>query len=442
MKYIYPSDITAETKKRWSSVQKIYKNISEPNFPIDIHLQNILDVIYHSSFTTEESRKTAVRIAYVHPKDVDTSKNFINHHSPPIKLLKCINYNVGELLKIAPAFNPNYSILVVAPHNEVSSINDESNPLVIWGVMNIGQDYFDLINGRESAALSPPNFLTISVTAPGFITISTGGQILFRVRNGQVVYPTIDEISESIIGNYLQDTAKDLYIDVCKELKVKKYAKDDSNEYPFQLYFRTIANIMRQTREHFHGGTYIIVPNELTIEDERLKDRVSLKYQIEPVKIWDELIAELVASRKYFNKVFNKNISLVELKENVRFDSQRENAEQKIFEFEFFASKLSGVDGVVLLNKKLDILGFGGEIIASSNSLQTVRKALDPFGKKWKEVSIQAFGTRHRSALRFCSSYENSCAFVISQDGSVRAIKREGAFVYMWDEITISSFGY
>lgn len=442
MKYLYPTDIASEIKARWTKFQRVFKEKKGPSFPSDSHLQNILDVIYHSSFTTEELRKTSVRIAYAVPKDINGKSNFMNHHSPPIKLTETVLLNVSELLKITPAFNPNYSIIVIAPHNEISKIKNDTNPLVIWGIMNIGQGYFNLINGKSSAALALPNLLTLGVTAPGFITISSIGNILLRIQNGQIVRPSIDELSDSSVGKYLSDSAIELYEDVCRTLKTKIYASDDSNEHPYQIYYRTITNIMRQTREHFHGGTFIIVPNELTIDDERIKDRINLKYKIEPIPIWDELIKEAVASSKYFDKAFSKTITLKELKETVRQDRIRENAEEKIFEYEFFASKLSGVDGAVLLNKKLDILGFGGEITASSNSLTLVRKAKDPYGKNWSEVSIQSFGTRHRSALRFCSSYENACAFVISQDGSAKTIKRVGSHVYIWDDITIGSNGY
>ncbi len=442
MKHLYPNEIAHEVKTRWINFQKVFKNRKNPSFPSDEHLQSILDVIYHSSFTTEELRKTAVRIAYVLPKDTQGKDNFLNTYDPPIKLSEVISYNVGELLKITPAFSPNYSIIVVAPNNDVSPIKSEDNSLVIWGIMNIGQDYFNLINGKSSAAFALPNFLVIGVTAPGFLTMSTMGRVLLKIRNGQLVFPSINELSESAVGKHLADSAAQLYGDICKKLNTKVYSNDDSNEHPYQVYYRTIANIMRQTREHFHGGTFIIVPNELTIEDERLKDRINLKYKIQPLSIWDELVKEAVSNKKYFDKVFKKSITLSELKENGKQDTIREGAEQKIFEYEFFVSKLSSVDGAVLLNQRLDILGFGGEITASSSSLQIVRKAHDAYGNKWTEVSIQSFGTRHRSALRFCSSYENACAFVISQDGSAKAIKRVGSHVYMWDDITISNHGY
>lgn len=68
-----------------------------------------------------------------------------------------------------------------------------------------------------------------------------------------------------------------------------------------------------------------------------------------------------------------------------------------------------------------------------------VRIADDPNAKTYSEKPIDSYGTRHRSALRLCSSFENSICIVVSQDGSIRAIKRIGPDVYMWNDVSLGT---
>ena len=85
--------------------------------------------------------------------------------------------------------------------------------------------------------------------------------------------------------------------------------------------------------------------------------------------------------------------------------------------------------------------GFGGEVIALSPTLHRVKVATDCFAKHGAHVSIEEYGTRHRSAFRFCSSFEDSVAFIISQDGGVKVTKRHGADVLLWPDVNMGSLG-
>ena len=78
---------------------------------------------------------------------------------------------------------------------------------------------------------------------------------------------------------------------------------------------------------------------------------------------------------------------------------------------------------------------FGAELLATSPSLISVRQAENPDGTKWIDTSLSSMGTRHRSAMRMCSSLEHCVAVVVSQDGPVRAIRRAGPHVYTWPDV-------
>ena len=55
--------------------------------------------------------------------------------------------------------------------------------------------------------------------------------------------------------------------------------------------------------------------------------------------------------------------------------------------------------------------------------------------KDYDYISIENFGTRHRSAFRFCSNYDWAVAFIISQDGGIKVVKKVNDDVILWETI-------
>src|SRR4029453_6220733 len=85
-----------------------------------------------------------------------------------------------------------------------------------------------------------------------------------------------------------------------------------------------------------------------------------------------------------------------------------------------------------LLTDRLRLLGFGAEVLTASQKIESVRAARSAFPEKYTKGPLPAFGTRHRSAFRFCSSVEPSVAFILSQDGGVKAVRQVGRHLVMW----------
>jgi hypothetical protein len=126
--------------------------------------------------------------------------------------------------------------------------------------------------------------------------------------------------------------------------------------------------------------------------------------------------------------------ALIEL---IRWEGGLEAADNKIAEYCSTIAALSAVDGAVVLSRKLRLYGFGAEILATSPSLSEIKDAYDPNVTQAATVRLERYGTRHRSAMRMCSSFEECVALVVSQDGPVKAIKRVGANVVMWNDVTL-----
>jgi DNA integrity scanning protein DisA with diadenylate cyclase activity len=97
-----------------------------------------------------------------------------------------------------------------------------------------------------------------------------------------------------------------------------------------------------------------------------------------------------------------------------------------------FIGSLTAVDGAVVLTDKLRIIGFGGEVRVSSPDTDTIHIAKDEEGDETTAVPLTDYGTRHRSAFRFVENMEPSVAFILSQDGGIKAATKVGERVVMW----------
>ncbi|HIJ87623.1 MAG TPA: hypothetical protein HPP97_08050 [Desulfuromonadales bacterium] len=104
----------------------------------------------------------------------------------------------------------------------------------------------------------------------------------------------------------------------------------------------------------------------------------------------------------------------------------------------WFVALLTRIDGLVLLNRELEVIGFGVEITTAKEPL-SVRKALTATAAKKarKTFNYRYFGTRHRSMMRYCDANPDSVGFVVSQDDDVRAITRVDGDVCMWENFRL-----
>ena len=117
-------------------------------------------------------------------------------------------------------------------------------------------------------------------------------------------------------------------------------------------------------------------------------------------------------------------------------DPELDRLEEAFFELARLFSDLMQVDGALVLDKRLGIIGFGGEIRVDRNVLQ-VGLAHDLEGKNVTPWNVQSDGTRHRSVYRLCSVEPEVIGFVISQDSHVRMIANVDDLVIFWPHTVI-----
>ena len=135
MEYYYPNEkIVAFITARWNRIQERlhqrpkhlrskfdYEESTEtPDFPDQTRLKLILDVIYHASLLIEESRRIAVRVAYL-PLGISEEKDTYHLENKPIALETPVNFTVSEVMRLAPALDATRSMILVCPGKSIPS---------------------------------------------------------------------------------------------------------------------------------------------------------------------------------------------------------------------------------------------------------------------------------------------------------------------------------
>jgi hypothetical protein len=435
IEFTYPTSLYDSVKAKWN--RKLWESGTIPVLPNKETFKKIIDIVCHASFLTEERRRIWFRVAYISPDAVEEKRKPLDYIRI-VKFDKARVFSVNELMKLAPAADPTQVLIGVH--------EGETNELAIWGLIEAGTSWWDFGRHEASSAYAPPNTFTVSSKSPGQITISRTGEIVMTLDQGKIIESSANVFYQGPVADFLERGAQKLYKEVCKKLEKKCWDPEKiDDDFPKRFYIMFIERILNRIREKFHGGTLIVVPDEIDINDTRLKDRVVIKYHCY-YDSWETLVGDLVKHSNYYDLLFKlwkrKQISEREFSKCHAREGAYEESEEMVKRAALFLSSLSAVDGAVVITDKLRLLGFGAEIIASSPSLDAVR-VITEFEKNIGEnKKIELFGTRHRSAFRFCSSFDDSVVFIVSQDGEIKVAKRVGSEVILWSNINIASLGF
>lgn len=413
--------------------------------PPDNHILQLLNIAFQASLSSQERRPIRLRIAYCNPADLLKDVE-LRQRNRPIKFSESRILSVSELVQLAPAIDPRQLLIGVKPAAKgKNDINTQF--LEIWGLVDAGYSWWEFIRGERMGSLGgspPPDCLTVSVMNPGGLIVSRGGETLVSLEKGSLILPMSAVFNSGPVGEYLNDMYREFHSDVCKHLGSDKYDPENKDEdYPQRFLRDFIERILLRIRDRRHGGTLLIVPDEWGISDSRLRDRLDIKYPTIDKGIWPLLVEYLSLHRRYYDKLlpaWDKKTVSGELFSDIQvLESEFMDAEDLVRDRANLLASLANVDGSVVLTKKLRLLGFGAEVIAQSPALHQIKIANDPIGSSANICPITDYGTRHRAALRFCSSHEGVLAFIVSQDGAIRVVRRVGPDVMLWSGIVEES---
>jgi hypothetical protein len=177
---------------------------------------------------------------------------------------------------------------------------------------------------------------------------------------------------------------------------------------PFTL-SAVLLGLIRSMLRQGHGGTILVFPATALRWDKHL---TSIRYRSSaPFRSLRDAIDRLQASNQLPMTMPEAMLSF-QLQEGLR-----DSIEQ--------VGLLTAVDGALLINSDLEVLGFGAMINSSKLNAEDKLFVFEP-GKP-KDVPRTATvnslgGARHRAAADFCVLQKDAIAFVASQDGRLTVL--------------------
>jgi hypothetical protein len=242
--------------------------------------------------------------------------------------------------------------------------------------------------GLEIWGTCEPPFNTplVVVAGPGAVAVRLFGRVLMHFSNGVPVF--LDGADASTLLSIVSTSVKD----------------ETSFADPFS-FSSAFLGLLRSMLEQGHGGTILAVQPGSTTWLDCLS---SVRYQpVTPYSSLHETISRREASGQ-FPFELGKATTTYRLE---RFLDEEIDA----------VGVLTAVDGAVVVDFNLNVLGFGAMVKSSAtlhatDSCAIIEASATP-GRLGTIAELG--GSRHRSAADFCDAERTAVAFVASQDGKL-----------------------
>ena len=432
----YPKDIKKLLEMAWKRKRIVLPEVTDL-LPEDDILEELVEVAYHASFKTEEQRQVAFRIAFCSREDLGKESDAI-YEIRQIEFPTPKAYNISELFRLAPATD-HRKVLIGVTKSDSCSTKPSKSKLKIWGLIDTGLGLWKFIKKEGNKGFASLSCLTISSDAPGNLTLSLSGKVLVMLRQGELYIPPLHSLRYGPLSEFFSRATNQIYEDFLGSVTYRENGISPLFSDPKEEYIIFLERLIFHIRDKLHGGTIVVLSQGLSIDDLLKEKKLSLKYRCEYDIVWN-LIVKKANLEFRGSEIFQSMIGTKADLPNERYwesksiEMDLRKTESYLDDAVLFLSSLSSVDGALVISDKIDLLGFGGEFKVYTEGMEKVSFSEDASGKKLHERPVETFGTRHRSAFRFCNEYPNSVAFVISQDGDVKAIKKVDNNLIVWPD--------
>lgn len=371
-------------------------------------LKNLLEFAFYASMMTEEGKFHRFNL-------VNRDFSFQAAAFPPVWL-----ETPDSMRRLAPACS----------HKDCALRVFEENGKLWCNGLDVILPKVDVPPG----AASPPNggtgpSLYVRVKGPGHLHVHEIG-IGYELRGGTIrhlapftmlepVRKMLTEITDNLKGEFAQKLGEQLR---------------EAGNHNFTVRW-VIETAVRFAVEARRGGAFVFLPDKAA---DAASFDVHPKYSTtspdlgsDVVNFWEKcfpfwktscLASELAKPNKY-------NLAI----QNWLFSRTRMLTHADV------VGNLSCVDGCVVLNRRLQVCGFGAEIRITDERLKNSPRAFKNFktGEVWPDAEFLGGigGTRHKSAARLCKAHPGVVVVVVSQDGDIRVFSSNADSVYGFDSL-------
>lgn len=412
--HAYPGDLARYVEAHWPPA-------TELPVPRSL-LREALSVAFQASLTSEETRPTRFRLLLT-PLEQLPATGAPGEGVLRLRFDRSRPFLADELRRLAPAAP--FETSLIGAHAEDGSLR-------IWGVAHSGPAWLAPSWGGRGVV---PNWTydpIIHVSGPGQLAVRRAGKLVGAIEGGALVDATMDVFdSEWLPAMFARER---------EEVRAEHAALQARNASPtlveHSLVGRVGQHMLRRAiqlvRGSRHGGM-ILVEDIGSDAPSNRNGGLRLKYRIgqdEPSHRYRTLlfrILEAVAAT-----TSKASVGWADFASNPSPDLER--LEQAVFEWSRVIANLAAIDGAVVLDKQLGLVGFGAEVSAELPTPLAVFRALDVEGRERAPDAVENVGTRHRAGYRFVQDHPRGLALVISHDGGVTFVANREGDVVFWEQ--------
>jgi hypothetical protein len=423
--HAYPPDLASFVETQWPS---------PGGLPLSSKLfSDALAVAYQASLTSEEGRPTRFRLLLT-PVDALPELGVPNQGVLRLRFETSRSLHADELRRLSPSAP--FETALIGAHAE-------DDRLRIWGIAHSGPAWLAPTWGGRSAVPIWTDSPIVHVTGPGQLAVRCAGKLVGALERGEVVDAMMDVFDSAWLPALFARQREEV---------LARHAENQAQApsptlVEHSLVGRVSQHMLRRTiqlvRGARHGGLLLIVdPLDVdpstamattTATTPQSLPGLRLKYrfrQDEPAHrartVLFQILERLAAS--------SDKASIDWSDFAADSSSELEQLEQSVFELSRVMANFTAIDGALILDKRMSVLGFGAEVSAELPSPTHIFRALDTEGATREPANLENVGTRHRAAYRFVQHHPKGLAVVVSQDGGVSFVANRNGEVTFWEQ--------
>lgn len=409
-RFAFPKDLLGGIKDRWDAVPA--RQAFE--LPDESTLVQLLETCYHASLRTDERRPVHCAVAYAPMAQVPDGA--LLRFERPMAL------TVDQLVRLAP---------VVDIRRTLIGCDQGDGSLRLWGLFEHGHAWAQYSTGDPpdapvGEADLPPDCLTITIDAPGALTVTRGRSGLVRLREGWIVVPKENPLRDGNdpLGRFFLQLIDDLEHSPRDRTPPAEADRGAARRSLLDIYTTSVAAILDRIRSRRHGGSIVITRTPIA---------ESLALVTYTVAEHSGLVGEIVV----YHEALSHLSQLPTIPSDWASESEQRQAEaalrlasRRLIRGLNQISLLAAVDGAVLLDSHWRIQGFGVRfpvLLPTGTTVVDTDTGLEYASDRW--------GLRHQSVFSICQRCEQAVGLIVSQDGGVKAVKSVEGKVHFWDGV-------
>jgi len=400
-----------------------------------LSLTRLFEVAYFASMRRDESRPCTCTLVFMDPKHPDPDPPLVRPQRgslfPFENRVALTAASLAKLAQAAPRYSAALAVFADAAHRPFA-----------WGMFDQELHFESNIHFEGEVSFGRPGVFQLQITGQGALTVYDEKYLIATLRQDSIAPGQIDVFSHGPVNRCFRPFVRHHMRSVRNILR-----REAVRPGPFDLktaaetWTDGLRRLLLAIRRQGHGGALLLLPR---LNWAGLRPKYVLQYRKLATVLALRSASRLIAYRTgqdiiedYLDPGLDTVPADLYLKESIAKTDESDAISAEAGCATFVAG-LSRIDGLVLATGNLAIQAFGVEITTREEPprvhLATTATAQPA---SLRSFAIDSLGTRHRSMMRYCWAYPGSVGFVVSQDGDVRAVLRDGRRLLVWDNVRI-----